>query len=112
MPVLAFSDSDDLPDIVVMESRMRGDAHVRFGGRSEETGWPKCQYRALLRPYELEISVLSRQCLKRRIADRDSLMREVAAWQQRRNQDGITTKWRFTVNDARRMLPHLYPETS
>ena len=61
---------------------------------------------------ELELSVLSRQCLRRRIGDRDTLVREVAAWQARRNHDGITTKWRFTVQDARRRLPHLYPEAS
>jgi transposase len=61
---------------------------------------------------ELEISVLSRQCLRRRIGDRDAMAREVAVWQSRRNRDGTTTKWRFTVNDARRTLPHLYPEAS
>ena len=61
---------------------------------------------------EIELSVLSRQCLQRRIADRETLTGEVAAWQYRRNQDGTTTKWRFTVNDARSRLPHLYPETS
>ena len=36
---------------LVMESRMRGNAHVRFGGRSEETDWLKGQHRASLRPY-------------------------------------------------------------
>ena len=60
---------------------------------------------------ELEISVLSRQCLQRRIGDRETLRQEVATWQQRRNRDAITTKWRFTVNRARLHLPHLYPET-
>lgn len=61
---------------------------------------------------ELELSVLSRQCLQRRIGDREILVQEVTAWQRRRNQDGTTTKWRFTVNDARRRLPHLYPPHS
>lgn len=60
---------------------------------------------------ELEISVLSRQCLKRRLGEMETLEKEVRSWQDRRNQIGTTTKWRFTVNDARRNLPHLYPET-
>ena len=61
---------------------------------------------------EIEISVLSRQCLQRRIGDPETLRSEAAAWQQRRNSDGITTKWRFTVQDARRSLPRLYPDLS
>lgn len=61
---------------------------------------------------EIEIGVLSRQCLARRIADPETLACEVAAWQARRNQDGTTVKWRFTVSDARSRLPHLYPEYS
>jgi transposase len=60
---------------------------------------------------ELEISVLSRQCLKRRLGEMETLKQEVASWQDHRNRVGTTTKWRFTVNDARRTLPHLYPET-
>jgi len=61
---------------------------------------------------EIEISVLSRQCLRQRIGEVERLQREVASWQAQRNRQGITTKWRFTVNDARRALPRLYPETS
>jgi hypothetical protein len=61
---------------------------------------------------EIELSVLASQCLAHRIPDRDTLAGETAAWQARRNQDGIPVKWRFTVNDARQRLPHLYPEHS
>ena len=61
---------------------------------------------------EIEIGVLSRQCLGRRIGEMDLLQSEVAAWQARRNKDGITTKWRFTVSDARSRLSYLYPELS
>jgi len=61
---------------------------------------------------EIELSVLSSQCLAHRIADPDTLAAETAAWQKRRNQAGIPVKWRFTVNDARQRLPHLYPEHS
>jgi hypothetical protein len=61
---------------------------------------------------EIELSVLASQCLAHRIPDRDTLAAETAAWQTRRNQEGIPVKWRFTVNDARQRLPHLYQEHS
>jgi DDE superfamily endonuclease len=61
---------------------------------------------------EIEIGVLSKQCLARRIADTELLSTEIAAWQRHRNQLGSTVKWRFTVNDARNRLPHLYPAHS
>ena len=61
---------------------------------------------------EIELSVLSSQCLNRRIPDRESLDQDTAAWERRRNQDGIPVKWRFTVQQARTTLPHLYPSIS
>jgi transposase len=59
---------------------------------------------------EIEISVLAKQCLDRRIPDRTSLEREVAAWQQRRNAQGARIKWMFAAADARRKLGKLYPK--
>ncbi len=58
---------------------------------------------------EIELSVLSRQCLRRRLPDRATLATEVAAWQQRRNAAGGTVDWRFTTADARIKLKRLYP---
>jgi DDE superfamily endonuclease len=58
---------------------------------------------------ELELSVLARQCLDRRIPDRDALEREVAAWEAERNGLGGTVDWRFTTEDARIKLKRLYP---
>ena len=58
---------------------------------------------------EIELSVLSRQCLNRRIADQDALRREVTAWAERRNRSGATVEWRFTTADARIKLKKLYP---
>jgi transposase len=58
---------------------------------------------------ELEFSVLGRQCLDRRLPDRDSLAREVAAWQRRRNRERATAQWRFTLTDARTRMRRLYP---
>ena len=58
---------------------------------------------------EIEFSVLRRQCLSRRIPDQATLKREVQAWQDRRNQQRATVKWRFTTQDARIKLKRLYP---
>jgi hypothetical protein len=58
---------------------------------------------------ESEISVLSRQCLSRRIPDKDTLRAEVAAWEKRRNESAKETNWQFTSEDARIKLKKLYP---
>ena len=58
---------------------------------------------------EIELSVLSRQCLDRRIPDQDALRRETAAWEARRNTATATIEWRFTTADARIKLKKLYP---
>jgi len=58
---------------------------------------------------ESELSILSRQCLDRRIADSVTLAREVGAWEARRNSAQATMDWRFTTADARIKLAHLYP---
>jgi hypothetical protein len=58
---------------------------------------------------EIELGVLARQCLDRRIPDRATLAAEVAAWQNRRNAAGGTVDWRFTTADARIKLKRLYP---
>lgn len=58
---------------------------------------------------EIELSVLSRQCLDRRVPDFATLQAEVEAWQQRRDARAGTVNWRFTTADARIKLKHLYP---
>ena len=58
---------------------------------------------------EIELSVLSRQCLDRRVPDFESLQTEVAAWQERRDATGTKIDWRFTTEDARIKLKRLYP---
>jgi hypothetical protein len=58
---------------------------------------------------ETELSVLARQCLKRRIDNRDDLKREVAAWEKRRNEAESIVDWRFTTANARIKLKRLYP---
>jgi hypothetical protein len=61
---------------------------------------------------EIELSVLSRQCLERRIGSREELEREVAAWEEGRNERGVETRWQFTTADARIKLHRLYPSLS
>lgn len=58
---------------------------------------------------ELEFSILGRQCLDRRLPDRASLARQVAAWQRRRNRERVTAQWRFTLAEARTRMCRLYP---
>ena len=58
---------------------------------------------------ETELSVLSSQCLDRRIPDKDTLVREVTAWTHDRNVKQSTIDWRFTTPDARIKLKRLYP---
>ena len=58
---------------------------------------------------ETELSVLSRQCLDRRIDDRDLMAREIAAWQMARNSANARINWQFQTADARIKLKRLYP---
>lgn len=57
---------------------------------------------------EIEIGILARQCLDRRLPDRDSLRREVDAWQRARNIAKRTIEWKFTRQGADRNLKHHY----
>ena len=58
---------------------------------------------------EIELSILARQCLSRRIPDQQTLRHEAAAWEKTRNEDAATIDWRFTTQDARIKLKRLYP---
>ncbi|MCZ8202248.1 MULTISPECIES: transposase, partial [unclassified Microcystis] len=58
---------------------------------------------------EIELSVLNRQCLERRIPDMDSLKQEIKAWEENRNEKSNSVDWRFTTADARIKLKKLYP---
>jgi hypothetical protein len=62
-----------------------------------------------LKMTEIEFSVLSRQCLDRRIRDAETLQREVQAWTQQRNRARKSVDWQFTTADARTKLKRLYP---
>jgi hypothetical protein len=59
---------------------------------------------------EIELSVLSRQCLNRRIGSPDELAAELASWQAGRNANRAGVQWRFTTAEARVRLRRLYPQ--
>ena len=61
---------------------------------------------------EIELSHLSRQCLDRRIPDKETLTSEVSIWLKQRNKDACVVDWRFTAADARIKLKRLYPTLS
>jgi hypothetical protein len=58
---------------------------------------------------EIEISILSRQCLKQRIGSMESLQQLTSTWQQRRNEQKATINWSFDLSRARTKLARLYP---
>ena len=81
----------------------------RLSSRLELVYTPK--HGSWLNIAEIELSVLSRQCLNRRIPDLETLRSEVEAWQAYRNQTANRVDWRFTTKDARIKLKRLYPKT-
>ena len=58
---------------------------------------------------EIELSVLSRECLGRRIPDQQTLVKEISIWEKERNKKGACTNWRFQSKDARIKLKKFYP---
>jgi hypothetical protein len=72
-----------------------------------EAGWTLAFARAGMA--ESELSVVSRQCLDRRIPDKQTLVEEVDAWEHARNKHHAKADWQFTTADARIKLKRLYP---
>ena len=58
---------------------------------------------------EIELSAMSRQCLKQRVGDMATLAGDLAQWDMQRNAEKVTVRWRFTVDDARAKLSCVYP---
>jgi DDE superfamily endonuclease len=79
----------------------------RIAARLEIHHTPK--HGSWLNVAEIELSVLTRQCLDRRIESADALRAGVAAWEAERNDRAVETRWRFTTADARIKLHRLYP---
>ncbi len=79
----------------------------RLAARIELHHTPK--HGSWLNVAELELAVLQRQCLRRRLPNRAAAEREVAAWAARRNAAVARVDWHFTTADARTKLKRLYP---
>lgn len=82
------------------------EAH-RLAGRFEWHYTP--EHGSWLNMAECELSVLAAQCLDQRIPDKDTLIQEVTAWEDRRNKTSAKIVWQFTTADARIKLRRLYP---
>ncbi len=61
---------------------------------------------------EIELSVMARQCTRRRLSNEFMLGTELVAWEQPRNERRVTVRWKFTKEDARRVFAKYYPATS
>ena len=59
---------------------------------------------------EIELNVMTRQCLSRRIEEIGVLRQELAAWEQDRNEHSACIQWQFTTDNARTKLVSLYPK--
>jgi hypothetical protein len=81
---------------------------LRIANKLELVYTPK--HGSWLNVAEPELSVLTRQCLDRRISCRDEVAHEAEAWDERRNARQVGIEWHFTTEDARIKLKHLYPK--
>jgi DDE superfamily endonuclease len=61
---------------------------------------------------EIELSVMARQCVRRRLGDEFTLGTELIAWERPRNDARVTIRWKFTKNDAQRVFAKYYPASS
>jgi transposase len=84
------------------------DVALRLTERFEIHYTPK--HGSWLNMAELEIGVMSRQCLRRRIASSEKMKSEVQSWVTQRNNGKTSVHWQFTTADARIKLRHLYPK--
>lgn len=79
----------------------------RISDRFEFINTPK--HGSWLNVAEIELHVLNSQCLNRHIGDKETVIQEVKAWEDARNQKNVPVKWQFTTEDARIKLHKLYP---
>ncbi|MEM6559782.1 MAG: IS630 family transposase [Myxococcota bacterium] len=81
---------------------------LRIAKRLEFHYTPK--HASWLNMVEIEIGIMNRQCLDRRIHDMETLRRELSEWQESRNQQRCTINWMFNVENARHRLGRAYPQ--
>ncbi len=86
-----------------------------FGKQEADRIWRRLQihytpaHASWLNMAEIELSILSKQCLSRRIPTEWTLITEIVAWEETRNQRKAKIRWNFTVNDARQVFKEHYP---
>jgi transposase len=86
-----------------------------FGKQEADRIWNRLdihytpEHASWLNMAEIELSILSKQCLSRRIPDEWTLITEIVAWEQARNANESKIDWQFTTADARIKLKRLYP---
>ena len=95
-------------DNVQLYDSFTPDEARRIINRIEVVHTPK--HGSWLNMAEIELNVLTRQCLDRRIPDKATLIDETTAWQDARNCKESNIDWQFTTKDARIKLKHLYPK--
>ena len=86
-----------------------------FGKQEADRIWSRLKihytpaHASWLNMAEIELSILSKQCLSRRIPDEWTLITEIVAWEQARNEKKAKIRWNFTVDDARNVFKEYYP---
>jgi len=81
---------------------------LRIANKLELVHTPK--HGSWLNVAECELSALHRQCLDRRMAEREAVVAEAGAWAKQRNEEQVGVEWHFTTEDARTRLKRLYPK--
>ena len=92
-----------------------GSLYETFAPEKAKALWDRFEFvytpkhRSWLNMAEIELNVLTGQCLDRRIDDIEVIRKEVRAWQETRNNRDAKVNWQFTTKDARIKLSRLYP---
>ena len=106
--VILVCDNLNTHKIASLYGRFSPEEALRISQKLEIHFTPK--HGSWLNIAEIELSVLTKQCLNRRIGDVETLQKEVTAWYQARNEKQKNVTWQFTTNDARIKLKRLYPQ--
>ncbi len=105
--IVLVMDNLNTPHRAPLDRTFKPEEAGRLGHRFEVHYTPK--HGRWLNMAEIEINLLSKQCLNRRLPDRDTMIQESDAWQRERNVSSKPIKWPFRTKDARIKLKSLYP---
>ncbi len=107
--IVLVMDSPDVHTVGSLHGTFPPEEAARIASRLEIHYTPK--HAGWLNVAEAGIGAMVRQCLNRRIPDRETMCHETEAWARNRNRERATVDWRFTTADARIRLKSLYPST-